>query len=90
MATGARANGTVEKANSEKRTEVPEKPKASSVSVTPPEPPKASSPRRRQQFFFADAAWRAKSAVDHVSEFIDSVRKFISDAEAKFQPTPAA
>jgi hypothetical protein len=61
MSTVIRANGTVEKANSEKPTEVPEKPKAPSVYVTPPETPKASSPRRRQQFFFADVPLGGRS-----------------------------
>jgi len=56
-----------------------------SIGVSPP-PPKASSPRPFQTFFFADPAWRAKPAVAYVGEFIDAIRQFISDAEAKFQP----
>jgi hypothetical protein len=81
--TVTRANGTVERI--ERPTEVPENPRAS-VYESPSEPPKPSSPRRHQQFFFANTAWQAKSAVDYVGEFVDAIRQFIADADTKFQP----
>jgi hypothetical protein len=81
-----RANGTVERSNSEQPSELPEKQKASSPENNPPQPPKPSSSRPLQTFFFTDPAWRARPAVSYVGEFIDVIRKFISDAETKFQP----
>jgi hypothetical protein len=82
--TVTRANGMIEKPNSDRPADVPNKQDLSAKDNTH-ERPTASSSRQSQQFFFADPDWRAKSAVAYVGNFIDACREFISAAEAKFQ-----
>lgn len=77
-------DGTIETSVSRQRKKQP----ISSARDSPPEPPKPSPSRPSQQFFFADPLWRAKPAVAYVGDFVDAIRKFISDAEIKFQPSP--
>jgi hypothetical protein len=79
--TAKRADGTTEKPISGQ----PAKQPALSVPDNPPEPPKSSPSRASQQFFLAEPALRDKPAIAYVGDFIDAIRKFISDAEAKFQ-----
>jgi hypothetical protein len=76
-----RADGTIEPpvANPLPPSQINEPPASEGH---PPCGPKPSS--RSQQFFFADANWNEKSAIEYVDEYVAICQQFVSEAESKF------